>query len=106
MGPRWAPSTRDPSRPRAAAARRAPSRRWRWGRPPTSELEARVEGVADPVTQEVEAEDREEDRESRERAEPRRLLEIAPRGGQHDPPGRRRRLGAEPEGGQRRLGEE
>src|SRR6266511_5045042 len=52
--------------------------------------ELRIEGLSEPVADEVEAEHRDDDRRARNQREERRGLEVAGRVGQHRPPLRRR----------------
>src|SRR5579885_2450398 len=68
--------------------------------------ETRVEDVAQPVAEEVEAEDGEHDREPREDSHPDVGVDEAAGVGEHVPPGGFRRLGAEAEEAERRLGED
>src|SRR5712691_11425651 len=72
----------------------------------TLRLQARIERITQPVANQVEAEDRQEDGEARERAEPRGLLEVAAALGQHDSPRRGRRLRAEAEKRERGFDED
>src|SRR5882724_1251744 len=66
--------------------------------------ELRVPRVPQRITEEVEAQDGQADRQPRENREPRGLLhEGAARAAQHQAPRRGRRLGADPEEGERRL---
>src|SRR3954465_13327730 len=69
---------------------------------------ARVERVAERVTEEVEAEYRGTDREPGKERRPGRVPKLAEvtAVGDHGAPTRRRRLHAEPEEGQRRLGDD
>ncbi len=67
----------------------------------------RIPRVAQRVAEEVEGEHRQADGESRKDRQPRRLLhEGAAGAAQHQSPGRRGRLGADPEEGQRGLDED
>src|SRR5205807_1431919 len=66
-----------------------------------------VERVAERVAQHVEGVDDERDRGAGEDHQPWRVLDVALRGaGEHLSPRRRRRLGAEAEKAQRRLGDD
>src|SRR5207247_7934851 len=66
--------------------------------------ELRIPRVPKRSTEEVEAQDRQADRQAGEDREPRRLLHEGAAGArQHQAPRRRRRLGADAEEGERRL---
>src|SRR5580765_3519435 len=66
--------------------------------------ELRIPRVPKRITEEVEAQDGQADRQAGKDREPRRLLhERAPGAREHQTPRRRRRLSADPEEGERRL---
>ena len=65
-----------------------------------------IEDVAQPVAEEVEAQHDDHDREAGEDRQPRADVDIGSRGAQHAAPGSLRRLRAEPEEAERRLGQD
>src|SRR5215467_1491806 len=72
----------------------------------TSPRQARVEGVADRVAHEVEADHGDEEGDAGAEDDPRGLLEVAAAGVDHAAPRGVRGLDAEAEEGQRRLGQD
>src|SRR5437867_8237280 len=75
-------------------------------KPPDPLPQARVERVANPLAQKVVREDRDEDRESRVHGQPPADLDRVLALAEDVAPGRVRRLDAEPEGRQARLGQD
>src|SRR5262245_60063925 len=87
-----------------------PARRSRPSAPARARLmslaQPRVEGVAQAVPGQVEAEDSDHERDAWVDRDPGRKLHVAAAGAEHCPPGWHRRLGAEPEEAKRRLGQD
>src|SRR5579859_2491086 len=72
----------------------------------SSLLESRIERIAEPVADQVEAQDSQEDGEAGKEREPGRLADELPSETEHGAPGGRRRLGAEAEKAQRGFGQD
>src|SRR5207249_3499993 len=97
--------------PGAPAALIGADRCWRAAPPPrpaprsrrASDLEARVERVAQSVAEQVDPKHRHENRQPGEGREPPRRRDVDAPVRKHPAPGRRRRLHPEPEKGERRL---
>src|SRR6267378_6211473 len=71
-----------------------------------SDPELRVQGVAQPVAEQVDAERRQRERRAGKRGEPPGDIEEVAALGKHAAPRRRGRLDAEPEKADRRLGDD
>src|SRR5215472_9521551 len=91
---------------RTAATRRQKSMLFHNRASTVRSIAARIEGVAQPVADQVERQHQTEYREPRPHRHPRRLAEEVAGDVQHAPPTRRRRLLAEAEKRQGRLGDD
>src|SRR5438552_697278 len=106
--PSTSPRSIEKLTPSTARSTPSPVSKWVW-RPSTessgamSEPEPGVEGVAQPVAEEIDGEDGQHDREPRKGREPPRRGDVVPSVGEHPAPGGRGRLDAQPQEGQRRL---
>src|SRR5215475_13574921 len=67
------------------------------------DLQSRIERIAEPVTEQVDTEHGDQDRQARKRREPPRRGEVDASVGQHAAPRWRRRLDTEPQERERRL---